>query len=104
MARYRIHIDRESCIGDKQCGEEAPNTFFVDDEGVAMVIDPEGDPPEQVLAAAAKCWQHAISLIETATGKRVEVDNDLVVEIHGREGDESHELRNRYYQDLGGGD
>jgi ferredoxin len=84
MARYRIHIDRDTCIGDKQCGEEAPGTFYVDDEGKAVVTDPEGDPPEQILAAAQKCQREAITLYDADTGEKVRVSE----EVRGWPGDE----------------
>lgn len=73
MAKYRIHIDRDTCIGDKQCGDEAPGTFYVDDEGKAVVTDPEGDAPEQVLSAAQKCQREAITLYDSDTGEKVQV-------------------------------
>lgn len=55
MAKYSIEIDRDTCIGDQLCCSEAPNTFDVDDEGIAIVLNPEGDPPEQIMNAAKSC-------------------------------------------------
>jgi len=95
MVKYRIRIDREACIGDKQCGEEAPNTFFVDDEGVSIVLESDGDPPEQILRAAQKCLYQAISLIDAETGEPVEIPDNKV---------EKEPVEELLRPDLGGGD
>ena len=52
MAKYRIEISRDDCSGDGACMQEAPNTFELDDESIIVVLDPEGDSAEEVLAAA----------------------------------------------------
>ena len=71
MAKYKIDIDREECIGDRLCSEEAPGTFDVDDEGKGIVTDPQGDPPEDILAAAKCCPLDAITLHDMKTGEQV---------------------------------
>ena len=71
MAKYRIEIDREACVGDKACGEEAPDTFAIDEEGKAVVTDPEGDDPKRVLRAARNCRLEGISLYDAETGERI---------------------------------
>ena len=42
MHTYDIHINADSCIGDRSCAEEAPNTFMMDTEGKATLIIPGG--------------------------------------------------------------
>ena len=71
MAKYRIEIDREACIGDGLCAEEAPGTFEMDDEEIAVVINPEGDDPDTILAAAEACPSEAIILYDAETGDKV---------------------------------
>ena len=71
MAKYRIEIDREACAGDRACTEEAPNTFALDDEGKSTVVNPDGDPPEYIRAAAKKCPFEGITLYDTETGEKV---------------------------------
>ena len=71
MTVYRIEIDREACDGDKLCGEIAPATFEMDDEGKAFVANPAGDFPEDVLAAAKNCPLQGITLYDTLTGEKV---------------------------------
>ena len=71
MTEYTIDIDRVTCVGDKLCCEEAPNTFRMDDEGKVVVTDPQGDPPEYILQAAQSCPLDAIILHDAATGQRI---------------------------------
>jgi Ferredoxin len=47
-----IRIDREKCMGSGNCSFWAPGTFDLDDEGIATVVDPEGDTDEKIILAA----------------------------------------------------
>jgi len=71
MTKYKIQIESEECDGDKLCCEEAPNTFALNSDGMAKVINPNGDPPEDILAAAQACPLQAIALYDYDTGKKV---------------------------------
>lgn len=71
MPKYKIEIDRDTCIGDQLCCSEAPNTFDVDDEGIAIVQNVEGDEPDVILAAAKACPVDCIVLYDANTGKKV---------------------------------
>jgi ferredoxin len=51
-------------MGSGQCCWYAPNTFDQDDETVAIVIDPQGDPEEQIRAAVNGCPTGALSIVE----------------------------------------
>lgn len=55
-----ISIDRDLCMGSGQCLFHAPATFDLDDDDVAVVIDPEGDPEPVVATAAQECPAQAI--------------------------------------------
>jgi ferredoxin len=79
MAKYTIRINRAKCVGDKLCCEEAPNTFRVDDDKV-IVTDPEGDPPENILAAAKSCLLNVIILHDAQTGEQVWPEEPVEVE------------------------
>lgn len=57
-----IRIDRETCMGSGNCQFWAPAVFDLDDEGVAVVVDPEGDPEEKVVLAARGCPTQAITV------------------------------------------
>ncbi len=71
MAKYKIEIDRELCIGDGACCGEAPNTFEMDADNIAIVKDAGGHTPEEILQAAQVCPVDAIKLIDAATGQQV---------------------------------
>lgn len=71
MAKYRIEINREGCLGDCVCLDEAPETFELDDEGIVTVINVEGNSPEEILAAAEICPTEAIILYDAETGEKV---------------------------------
>lgn len=70
MAKYKIEIDRDLCIGDGACVGEAPNTIQLDGDNIAIVTDPEAHTPEEVLQAAQVCPVDAIKLYDE-TGKQV---------------------------------
>ena len=71
MAKYKIEVDRDLCIGDQACCNDAPNTFEMDDEDIAEVKDPEGASPEATLAAAQNCPTDASILHDAETGEKV---------------------------------
>lgn len=60
MAR-KIEIDAEACMGSGNCSFWAPNTFDLSDQGIAEVIDPEGDEWDKVLGAVDGCPTSAIA-------------------------------------------
>jgi ferredoxin len=61
-SNLKIEIDREQCMGSGMCTVYAPETFDMDDEGKAMVIDPAGNSAEEIRTAAASCPTGAIIL------------------------------------------
>ena len=71
MAKYKIEIDRDLCIGDGACCGEAPNTIEMDDENIAVVTDADAHTPEEVLQAAQVCPVDAIILTDVETGEQV---------------------------------
>ena len=71
MAKYRIEIYRDECTGDGVCLQEAPKTFDIGDDGIVLVLDPAGDPPEMIFAAAEACPMDAIALFNIETGEKI---------------------------------
>jgi ferredoxin len=57
-----IQIDWDKCMGSGNCMFWAPGTFDLDDDGHAVVIDPEGATEERLHIAAEGCPVGAISL------------------------------------------
>jgi ferredoxin len=60
----QISIDRTRCMGSGNCSFWAPNTFDLDDEGVAIVVNREGDDASKIQNAANGCPTQAITLSE----------------------------------------
>jgi ferredoxin len=58
----RIGIDREACMGSGNCAFHAPNTFDLDADLKAVVVDPAGDDEDLIRLAADGCPTRAISL------------------------------------------
>ena len=71
MAKYKIEIIRDACVGDGLCCEIASKTFEMDGEDCCKVIDPDGDPPEDILRAAKECLTDAIVLVDEQTGETI---------------------------------
>jgi ferredoxin len=70
-AKLNICIDREQCIGDGMCVNEAPETFELDDDQKAFVLEGPGDEMEYILAAAKSCPLDIIVVKDAATGKQL---------------------------------
>ena len=58
----RIEVDRDRCVGSGNCLFWAPATFDLDDEGLSVVVDPDGDGPDAVGVAAEGCPTRAITV------------------------------------------
>ena len=58
-------VDPVLCIGSGACVHLAPETFYLDDDGVADVPEPVEDDLDRLQRAARSCPASAIS-VETA--------------------------------------
>jgi len=58
-----VSVDREKCMGSGNCTYWAPHVFDLDDEGVAIVIDPRGDESDKIALAAEGCPTQAIQFV-----------------------------------------
>lgn len=57
-----VRVQRARCIGSKTCISAAPGVFYLDPERVAVVVDAEAVPPEQVVKAVVNCPTGALSV------------------------------------------
>jgi ferredoxin len=62
-----VAVDRAECIGAGQCVVVAPRTFRLDAVMKAEVIDPQAEPLERLLEAAALCPTRAIYIARGRT-------------------------------------
>jgi ferredoxin len=59
-----ITVDRSLCMGSGNCSFWAPGVFDLDDEGIAVVLDPDAMPEEKVVLAAKGCPTQAIVVMK----------------------------------------
>ena len=60
----RVRIDRTLCVGFGDCITEAPEAFRLDDEGVAIFVEPERVVRERLLHACDACPVDAITVTD----------------------------------------
>ena len=58
-----IEINRDACMGSGNCSFWAPGVFDLDDDGVAVVIDPNAQPEDEVILAGQGCPTQAITIV-----------------------------------------
>jgi ferredoxin len=58
----QIEIDRELCMGSGNCSFWAPGVFELDDDGIAVVLDPTAQPEDKIVLAAQGCPTQAITI------------------------------------------
>jgi ferredoxin len=71
VPNLRIVVDRRKCAGEAICVGIAPEVFDLDEEQIAVVINPEGTDYDTIMEAAQACPQDAISVIDADTGERL---------------------------------
>jgi ferredoxin len=57
-----IEINRDVCMGSGNCSFWAPGVFDLDDDGIAIVTDPAGEPEDKIVLAGQGCPTQAISI------------------------------------------
>jgi len=63
----KVRIDRDLCIGARSCITIAPDVFALDDEDIAIVLDPSAADEETLMEAAEACPMDAV-IIEDEEG------------------------------------
>lgn len=56
----KVSVDREMCIGSGNCVHLAPGAIALDDEGVAIIEDPNAVGEQQLVQAERSCPTSAI--------------------------------------------
>ncbi|HVL91767.1 MAG TPA: ferredoxin [Acidimicrobiales bacterium] len=59
-----VKVERARCIGSKTCISAAPGVFHLDSQRIAVVVDPDAVPTDQVVRAAVNCPTGALSVFE----------------------------------------
>jgi ferredoxin len=71
IQKLKITINADECIGDSACQDDAPGTFKVNDDGIAVVLEDSTDDRETILTAAKNCPTEAILVEDRATGEKL---------------------------------
>lgn len=71
IGKYQVSVIREKCISAGSCVAIASGVFDLDEEGIARIINQEGDDDETKLLAAQSCPTAAVVVIDTQTGRQV---------------------------------
>jgi ferredoxin len=69
--KFDISIDRDECIGDGACVNEAPETFELDDEAKAVVLPDSNDDEDSIIEAAKACPLDIIVVKNKETGEQI---------------------------------
>jgi len=71
IGKLTLTVDRNLCIGAATCIAVAPQTFILDDEAKAIVLESaQQETPETIIESAKACPVAAI-IITDETGKKV---------------------------------
>ena len=62
--RIAIEVDRALCYGFGDCVDTVPAVFALDEEDVAVVLDPDAAPVDDILEAAQNCPVDAIVVVD----------------------------------------
>ena len=71
IGKYKVKVSRHECIGAASCIAVSPDTFKLDGESKAVVIEQSTDTPDNILLAAQSCPTKAIIITNAETGEQV---------------------------------
>ena len=70
--RIAVSVDHELCVGNGMCRGIAPQAFVEVQDGQSSPGDPNAEPLETVLEAAANCPVSAITVTDADTGEELD--------------------------------
>jgi ferredoxin len=68
---WKIHIDRDLCIGAATCIAVAEKAFTLDEEAKAIFLDTAAEETKEALLDAARACPVAAIIIEDLKGNRI---------------------------------
>lgn len=69
--RYIVEVRKDICIGAATCIAIAPNTFKLNEDNKAIILESEWEEDDIIMAAAQSCPVFAIIIKDAATGKQI---------------------------------
>lgn len=74
IGELTVRVDRQLCVGFADCVDEAPETFLLDEEGLATFTNAPGRADrERLVAACEACPVDALILLD-ADGEQIAPD------------------------------
>ncbi len=71
VRNLKFHVDKDLCIGAATCVAIAPNTFLLDSDAKAIILDTaESDSDDTIIDAARGCPTAAI-IVQDASGNNI---------------------------------
>jgi len=71
IEKLKITIDRDECIGDGLCVNEAPETFDMDDDSKAILLEASNESRDTIVEAARACPVDAIKVVDAGSGEQL---------------------------------
>lgn len=71
VKNYKMHVDRNLCIGAATCVAVSPKTYMLDSEAKAVYLTTVNEETEENLLEAAKACPVAAIIIEDASGNKI---------------------------------
>jgi len=68
---YKVYVDRNLCIGAATCIAVAPNTFQLDGEAKAIILETADKDTIETIIEGAKACPVAAIIIEDEKGNRI---------------------------------
>lgn len=70
-SKYIVEVMQDLCIGAASCVAIAADTFMMDEENKAYILETEWDQDDIILAAAQSCPTFAIIIKDAETGNQI---------------------------------
>ena len=71
MAKYKVTVDRNLCIGAGSCVAVAPKAFVLDSEAKAVVLPTVDEETDETLVEAARACPTAAIIVTDESGKQI---------------------------------
>lgn len=71
VGKLNVTVDRNLCIGAATCIAVAPQTFILDDEAKAIILETANQETPDTIIESAKACPVAAIIITDETGKRI---------------------------------
>ncbi len=71
IGKYKVQVVRDLCIGAASCIAFSPDTFELDAEKKAVILETSQDTEDNLLLAAQSCPTKAIIITNSETGEQV---------------------------------